>query len=117
LKAVKSKNLGITFDLTHAYQHGTKKPVEFLDAHRKDIYHVHISGYSKIKNHVPFHMTEMPVSYLDKVLKKLVEYHKDIIAIEGDIKRIMKVTKTAQKMVVKKNLDYIHKELKSLHLI
>ena len=117
LKAVKSKNLGITFDLIHAHSHGVNKPIQYLDAHRKDIFHVHVSGHSKKKNHVPFHMSEISSYYLDKVLKKLVEYHKDIISIEGDIKGLMKETKTNQKTVVKKNLDYIHRELKSLHLI
>ncbi|MFH1668999.1 MAG: sugar phosphate isomerase/epimerase family protein [Candidatus Woesearchaeota archaeon] len=113
---VASENLGITFDLIHAYSHGVDKPVEFLDKMHKNIFHVHMSGHSKEKNHVPFSMTIIDHQYLDGVLLKLVDKHTEIISIEGTMKGLVKETKKSQQEVVKSNLDYIHRELKALHL-
>ncbi len=115
INAVNSKNLGITFDLIHAYSHGVNKPIEFMDAHHKNIFHVHVSGHCKEKNHVPFSMTNINHLYLDKVLHKLVTKYRGLISIEGTTHNIKKQTKTHQKQTVKENLAYIHRELKALH--
>ena len=118
ISSVDSKNLGVTFDLVHTYTHGEKKPVEFIDQlHKEKIFHVHISGHTKEKTHVPFFMTRIHHRYFDKVIGMLVKNYSGIISIEGTIKGIMPLTKTNQKFVVKKNMEYIHKELKSLHFI
>jgi sugar phosphate isomerase/epimerase len=118
LKEVQSPNLGVTFDLIHAYTHGTDKPVEFLDGLHPHIFHVHMSGHSEKKNHVPFAHTMIHHFYLDKVLDKIVSYgYSGMISVEGTLKGIMEETAENQKNVVKGNLEYIHRELKSLHLI
>lgn len=117
LKEVQSPNLGVTFDLIHAYTHGPHAPVEFLDGLHPNIFHVHISGHSKEKNHVPFSHTIIHHFYLDKVLKNIVDYgYSGIISIEGKLKGLMEETKENQEKVVKDNLGYIHREMKALHL-
>jgi sugar phosphate isomerase/epimerase len=116
LKEVQSPNLGVTFDLIHAYTHGPDAPVEFFDGLHPNIFHVHISGHSKIKNHVPFSHTIIHHFYLDKVLNKIVGNYTGIISIEGRLKGLMEETKENQEKVAKENLDYIHKEMKALHL-
>ena len=118
IQAVQSPNLGVTFDLIHAYTHGTEKPVEFLDGLHKNIFHVHMSGHSDKKNHVPFSMTIIHHFYLDKVINKLVgNGYSGIISIEGTLKGVMEETGENQKKTVKENLEYIYRELKSLHLL
>jgi sugar phosphate isomerase/epimerase len=118
IDAVNSKNLGITFDLIHAYTHGVKKPIEFLDGLHPNIFHVHVSGHTKKKQHAPFSMTIIPHSYLDKVLNRVIKKYSysGIISIEGHTFGLEKQTKTRQKKIAKDNLAYIHKELKALHL-
>ncbi|MBU2560779.1 MAG: sugar phosphate isomerase/epimerase [Nanoarchaeota archaeon] len=115
LKAVNSPNLGVTFDLIHAYTHGVDRPIELLDSHHPNIFHVHISGHSKDKTHVPFSMTIIHHFYLDKVLERLVKNYSGMISIEGHTKGIVEQTKYHQKQVVKENLEYLHREMKSLH--
>lgn len=117
IKAVKSKHLGVTVDITHAFTHGMDKPIEFLDHCRETIFHAHMSGYAKHKTHVPLHMSIIPSEYLDNALKKLVQHHAGWIAIEGYLKGIMPDTKANEKKVAAENLEYILRELKSLHLV
>ena len=117
IKAVKSKHLGATVDITHAFTHGMDKPIEFLDGCREHIFHAHMSGYTEKKTHVPLHMSIIPSSYLDEALKKLIRHHAGWIAIEGNLKGIMKDTKANEKKVAIENLEYILRELKSLHLV
>ena len=115
IKAVKSKHIGVTFDITHAFTHGDNNHIEFLDGCREHIFHAHMSGYTKDKTHVPFNMSIIPSSYLDAALKKLVQHHAGWITIEG--LGIIKGTKANQKKVAIENLEYILRELKSLHLL
>ncbi|NQU78542.1 sugar phosphate isomerase/epimerase [Candidatus Woesearchaeota archaeon] len=117
LHEVGSVNLGITFDLIHAYTHGEDMPIEFLDWMDEQIFHVHVSGHSENKTHVPFHMTEMNHSYLDKVFQKLADKGYDgFISIEGHTRGLCEQTGEHQKEIIEKNLEYIHKEIKALHL-
>lgn len=117
LHEIGSENLGITFDLIHAFTNGEDKPLEFIDWMEEDIIHVHVSGHSKEKAHVPFHMTDIPHEYLDNVFNHLASKgYKGIISIEGHTKGLHEQTKEYQADIVGKNIDYIHKELKALHL-
>ena len=119
LDGVMSTNLGVTFDLVHAYTHGEHAPLEFIDKMHKDkIFHVHISGHtgkSAKKTHVPFFMTRIHHHYFDRVLGSLVKNYSGMISIEGTIKGVLPMTKANQRMVVRKNMEYIHNEMKSLH--
>lgn len=117
IKAVNSGHLGVTVDITHAFTHGMDKPIEFLDGCKEHIFHAHMSGYSHKKTHVPLNMSIIPSEYLDKALKKLVQHHAGWIAIEGYLKGIMSDTKSNEKKMATENLEYILRELRSLHLI
>jgi sugar phosphate isomerase/epimerase len=117
IHAVNSKHVGVTVDLTHAFTHGMNKPIEFLESCRERIFHAHMSGYTTKKTHVPLYMSAIPTSYLDNALIKLTRHHAGWIAVEGHLKGIMADTKANEKMVAKKNYDFITRELKSLHLI
>jgi sugar phosphate isomerase/epimerase len=118
LRAVKLANLGVTFDLVHTYTHGERAPIEFIDRmHKRHIFHVHISGHDRKKTHVPFFMTRIHHHYFDRVMAAVIKDYKGIISIEGTIKGVLPMTKANQKMVVRKNMEYIHKELKSLHFV
>lgn len=117
IRAVKSKHLGVTVDITHAFSHGIDKPIEFLDGCRDHIFHAHMSGYSKHKTHVPLHLSIIPSEYLDRALKKLVQHHAGWIVIEGNLRGTSEDTKVNEKKVAIENLEYILRELKSLHLV
>lgn len=117
LNAIDSGNTGITFDITHAFTHGPDKPAEFLESLKTQIFHVHISGYSDYKTHVPFYMSSLPSGYLDAALNKLVRHYSGFITVEGHLKGIMDDTRENEKMVATMNMEYILKELKSIHLV
>jgi sugar phosphate isomerase/epimerase len=117
LDAVSMSNLGVTFDLVHTYTHGEHAPLEFIDKmHKSKIFHVHISGHTSQKTHVPFFMTRIHHRYFDRVIGSVIKNYSGIISIEGAIKGVLPVTKSNQRMVVRKNMEYIHKEMTSLHL-
>ncbi|MBN1544307.1 sugar phosphate isomerase/epimerase [Candidatus Woesearchaeota archaeon] len=117
LHKIGSENLGITFDLIHAFTNGEDKPLEFLDWMEEDIIHVHVSGHSKDKVHVPFHMTDIPHAYLDNVFSHLIgKGYKGIISIEGHTKGLHEQTRDHQEGIVRKNIEYVRRELKALHL-
>jgi sugar phosphate isomerase/epimerase len=117
IKEINSEHAGITVDLTHAFTHGSDKPLEFLESSKGLIFHAHFSGYGEKKTHVPLHMSTIPPEYIDKALKKLTQYHAGWITIEGHLTGIMDDTKENEKRIAAMNLEYISKELKSLHLV
>lgn len=86
-------------------------------SHILSAFHVHMSGHSENKNHGPFTHTLIHHFYLEKVLDKIVGYgYSGIISVEGTLKGIMEETAENQKTAVRENLDYIHRELKALHM-
>jgi len=117
IKEINSKHAGVTIDITHAFTHGLNKPVEFIESLKEHIFHAHFSGYSEHKTHVPLYMSSIPVKFLNKALKKLTQYHAGWITIEGHLIGIMDDTKENEKMITAMNMEYILKELKSIHLL
>jgi len=105
IDSVGSPNLGITFDIIHAYTHGEERPLKYFHEFKHKVFHVHISGHSKAKTHVPFAQTQTPKGYIEDFLKQIIKEYHDILSVEG----AMNVPKEEQLKIIKDNIRFLRK--------
>lgn len=61
----KNRDLGFCLDITHASSFSQKEMKKYLDKYKNRITHIHLSGYSKAKEHV--HLSRCSSEFLDSI--------------------------------------------------
>jgi len=108
-----SRDMGVTFDITHAYINGWRPDDGRIEKIKPYVRHIHFSGHSREKAHSPLFSSIMEQGYLDAMLRRLLQGYGGMVSIEGSLLPRQR-TLEKQKMISERNINYVRENLGSL---